>query len=875
MNLEPARAADELLRRGATALGTAGEPVAGLVRGQIVPAIYRGLLQDPQHIETLKPAIFQALLAQRDLIQALPDQVGAALRGLFGRYLVTDPREVWRPGLPEIYLLQAEYAVVPFHEQRRAEVERLLAWCEEGAALAVRLITGPGGTGKTRLMIELCAAAGRRGWRAGFLHREVPAQPSWELDGLLGGEQPLLLVVDYAETKREVLVPVLRRLASAPTSRARVVLVAREVGDWWPALQEADPKLQEVLDDVLVPVERLAPIAEPLDQRQGVLEAAAEAFGDKLGLEVPTTGQADLSAAHFANALFLHIAGLAAAVGDPAKEEQALLGFVLKRERRHWRAGLEGEQLAGDVDASTVAQTLALLTLAGGVDDKAAARGLLERAPKLAGLVPSKRDRLIDLLHRLYPGERYLEPIRPDLLGEHLVAEALADDPSLLAAALVTPAEIPLTVLSRLAKRRPEARRWLEQAFARELERLAEPAIHVAIETGDPIGPVLAGALAARTEGGSFLEYDQLRGLEAAIPEHTTALREGATAVMMQMRASLGQIPGPWPEDLQVEAARVANNLANRLSDLGRREDALAAVEEAVRLRRTLAAARPDAFTPGLAGSLNNLANFLSALGRREDALAAAEEAVRLRRTLAVARPDAFTPDLAMSLNNLANFLSALGRREDALAAAEEAVRLRRTLAAARPDAFTPDLADVAQQPRQLPERSRAARGRARRRRGGRAAAPHPGGGAPGRLHPRPRHVAQQPRQLPECSRAARGRARRRRGGGASAPRPLAAARPRRLHPRPRHVAQQPRQLPECSRAARGRARRRRGGGAAAPHPGRGAARRLHPRPRHVAQQPRQLPERSRPARGRARRRRGGGAAAPHPGRGAARRLHP
>ena len=212
-------------------------------------------------------------------------------------------------------------------------------------------------------------------------------------------------MVDYAETKRDVLVPVLRRLAMAPAStRARVVLLARQVADWWAALQEADPKLQELLDDALVPVERLASIAEPLDQRRSVLEAAAKAFGEKLGLEAPKIGQVDLNAAHFANALFLHIAGLAAAVGDPAKEEDALLGFVLKRERRNWRAGLEGEQLAGDVDATTVAQTLALVTLAGGIEGKAAARSLLERAPKLAGLVPPKRDRLIDLLHRLYPG---------------------------------------------------------------------------------------------------------------------------------------------------------------------------------------------------------------------------------------------------------------------------------------------------------------------------------------------------------------------------------------------------------------------------------------------------------------------------------------
>ena len=91
---------------------------------------------------------------------------------------------------------------------------------------------------------------------------------------------------------------------------------------------------------------------------------------------------------------------------------------------------------------------------------------------------------------------------------------------------------------------------------------------------------------------------------------------------------------------------------------------------------------------PDLAGSLNNLANMLSDLGRREEALAAAEEAVRLYRTLAQARPDAFMPDLAMSLNNLANMLSDLGRPEEALAAAEETIAKLRSYFTDRPRAF-------------------------------------------------------------------------------------------------------------------------------------------------------------------------------------------
>lgn len=129
------------------------------------------------------------------------------------------------------------------------------------------------------------------------------------------------------------------------------------------------------------------------------------------------------------------------------------------------------------------------------------------------------------------------------------------------------------------------------------------------------------------------------------------------------------------------------------LRELGRREDALAAAEEAVRLRRGLAAARPDAFTPDLALSLNNVAAMLGNLGQWDGALAAVQEAEHLYRALTATRPDAFTPDLAASLSNVAAMLGNLGQWEKALASAEEAVRLFRVLAAARPDAFTRDLA--------------------------------------------------------------------------------------------------------------------------------------------------------------------------------------
>ena len=101
------------------------------------------------------------------------------------------------------------------------------------------------------------------------------------------------------------------------------------------------------------------------------------------------------------------------------------------------------------------------------------------------------------------------------------------------------------------------------------------------------------------------------------------------------------------------------------LSDLGRREEALAAALEAVTLRRALAQSRPDAFTPDLAASLNNLANKLSDLGRREEALAAAQEAVTQLRVPFLALPKAHAQRMAVMCGVYVKACEANGAKPD------------------------------------------------------------------------------------------------------------------------------------------------------------------------------------------------------------------
>jgi len=85
-------------------------------------------------------------------------------------------------------------------------------------------------------------------------------------------------------------------------------------------------------------------------------------------------------------------------------------------------------------------------------------------------------------------------------------------------------------------------------------------------------------------------------------------------------------------------------------------------IEDALAIRRRLAAATPAAYEPDLASSLNNLSIRMAEVGRRDEALAAIEEAVAIRRRLAAAQPAAFVPDLGRSLDRLSKALREVGR---------------------------------------------------------------------------------------------------------------------------------------------------------------------------------------------------------------------
>jgi hypothetical protein len=142
-----------------------------------------------------------------------------------------------------------------------------------------------------------------------------------------------------------------------------------------------------------------------------------------------------------------------------------------------------------------------------------------------------------------------------------------------------------LTVLARAALTDTRAVSLLRGALNADLHHLAIPALRVAIETNPVIADLIYDALT------TWPVSDQtLKDIAAALPHPTFALAETAIAVLQRL------VDQPASDSGQRAAWLI--DLSNHLWGLGRREEALAVVEEAVGIYRGLGQALPDAVCP-------------------------------------------------------------------------------------------------------------------------------------------------------------------------------------------------------------------------------------------------------------------------------------
>jgi tetratricopeptide (TPR) repeat protein len=798
----------------------------------------RRLLADPE----FRPIVLalSALRVEKDLERLLEevDALYRALNRLIGlpEDLVAWPVETLdAAAIRELRadLLLPRYRLVPYTGKAfRQTLEDLLAWARglEAARppVGLRVYIGPGGAGKTRLLIEAGEALRREGWWTGFLRAGRLTPTNARL--LTADARPTLLIADYIANRPDEARTLLREAARACRERTAplaLVLLERAFPEW---LQK---DLQDYTDPEYVgwpaflglptveKAPRALPALDPEDRRALFWEARAR-FAALLpadGRSLPDYDELPESPLHVLLLALLTAAG--ERVDRPADPER-VLECAWSRERAAWERHLD-ELLQGQPEprrrrALEAVEDLSVLATLGRTfpDAEAAAAFLQARFKPIPGL---GWDELAERLPALFPraqGSR-VPPIVPDPLADFVLMRRLTERPELVPMALPAPEE---------AGAGPEeavgAARQALEALARLWGRAKEEGERRRVEGW------------MRAAAGRLAEWPPAawRALDAALPapDRTLALRPFLADLY---RARLARTPREEPE----ERARVLNMLGFALSEMGRRAEALQATQEAVDLYRRLAAQHPDAFLPYLAMSLNNLGIRLSEMGRRAEALQATQEAVEIRRRLAAQRPDAFLPDLAGSLNNLGVRLSEMGRRAEALQATQEAVDLYRRLAAQHPDAFLPDLAMSLNNLGNPAFRNGPAGGGPASHAGGGGPLPPPGRPAPRRLPPIPGRQPQQPGHPAFRNGPAGGGPASHAGGGGPLPPPGRPA-PRRLPPIPGQEPPQPGHDAFRNGPAGGGPASHAGGGGPLPPPGRPAPRRLPPRPGRQPPQP-------------------------------------
>ncbi|WP_321917451.1 MULTISPECIES: tetratricopeptide repeat protein [Paraburkholderia] len=600
---------------------------------------------------------------------------------------------------------------------REAESASLHTFLNDPRSILARVLIGGGGSGKTRLALELCEKIAG-GWNAGFVTRTELRRFFAEQNlSDWGWQKPTLIVVDYAAEHAELLRDWLDELTDRTTEPAhvlRLLLLERHASTetgWWATVFASGGFRAASKRSVLDPPEPVP--MRPLvagDDRLALLKHMLKQASSGPPISTPTDDAALreklMQLAWGGDPLFVMMAALAMVKLGHTK------ALSLNRvDLADELAGREADRLkelarSRSLDPALVQHLAACVTLAQGV-----AREDFEgfaANEKIAIHRPGGGDaaELADVLEEALPRANGIAPILPDLIGGALVLRILRRD-ARGATVLRCHAAFGRPVIEsviRCAQDFAESSRAPLQWLHRIVDELSENETELAsLEASMPIESVVLRDLnlqvaeqlyflcIAREDGAPDRLAAALHGLAVARamagrPED--ALQNAQDAVDLYRALAKEQ-----PVVLRPNLAMSLNSLATRLSELGRRESALPVAQEAVALYRALDVEQPDAFRAGLAMSVNNLANRLAELEMREPALQFAREAADKYRALDVDRPDVFRPDLAMALNNLSNRLAESGEFEPAWERAREAVNIRRTLAAELPDEFRPDLA--------------------------------------------------------------------------------------------------------------------------------------------------------------------------------------
>ena len=346
-------------------------------------------------------------------------------------------------------LLRADLEVVRF--RRRAELRPLLSWCvnPDLDVLGVRLLTGTGGLGKTRLARELVSIMEGSGWVAGFLLPDRPGREA-DLTVLTATDMPVLLVVDYAETRMPQVARLLTTVWDASDlAPVRLLLLARTSGNWWKRLrlEYPDPLMTAA-------VTSLAALDTSSQDRTNAWQEALTAFADHLP-EVdpdPATDWSSLPRSiiqppnlldeEYGSPLNLQVAALTALLQAgphplPEPDDRPREDVLLDHERRYWQRTAADRQL--NCQDTTLELAIGTATFLGASNEQEAV-DTLACIPQLQGQSPDTMLALARWIADLYPATpgQYWGTLQPDPLAEHHIRTVIWSGDSGLLETLLT-----------------------------------------------------------------------------------------------------------------------------------------------------------------------------------------------------------------------------------------------------------------------------------------------------------------------------------------------------------------------------------------------------------------------------------------------------
>ncbi|HKS99966.1 MAG TPA: serine protease, partial [Rugosimonospora sp.] len=350
-------------QRAVVGVVTASRDVSSDLGGWASPiaALFGGAAELAEAGARIRAANRPAVLADRGAWHAVLPLRPAADPVKRDNHFVREPRS-----LPsEMLLADANTVAYRFRER---QLDRARRWCERPEPLAISLVWGPAGAGKTRLAIELCRLMRSRHWLAQLW---VPPSPGGRARPDISRlPLPRLLVVDYAESVAPAsLLRLLEDLHIRATELipARVVLLTRDAGEGDKLLREIAGQAEVDLRNVINATGAAVTIPGLTPDERGILFTEAYQSFRSAWREDPAGGpvrEPDLSGDRYAVVLEVLLEAFDHALsGGRPTGDRPPVDRSLDHEQRYWTATAP-KKLSAELRRAAVA----LATMAGGAD---------------------------------------------------------------------------------------------------------------------------------------------------------------------------------------------------------------------------------------------------------------------------------------------------------------------------------------------------------------------------------------------------------------------------------------------------------------------------------------------------------------------------